>query len=36
MPDSPDQIIYKLQQKNKKLKKTLKQKGEELNLERHL
>ena len=36
MPDSPDQIIYKLQQENKKLKKTLKQKDEELNLERRL
>ena len=36
MPDSHDQIIYKLQQENKKLKKTLKQKDEELNLERRL
>ena len=36
MPDSSDQIIYKLQQENKKLKKTLKQKDEELNLERRL
>ena len=36
MPDSPDQITYKLQQENKKLKKTLKQKDEELNLERRL
>ena len=36
MPDSHDQIIYKLQQENKKLKKTLKQKDEELNLERCL
>ena len=36
MPDSPDQIICKLQQENKKLKKTLKQKDEELNLERRL
>ena len=36
MPDSPDQIIYKLQQENKKLKKTLKQKDEELSLERLL
>ena len=43
MPDSPDQIIRKLQQENKNLKKILKQKdekpeqkGEELNLERRL
>ena len=36
MPDSPDQIIRKLQQENNKLKKTLKQKGKELNLERQL
>ena len=36
MPDSPDQIICKLQQENKKLKKTLKQKDEELNRERQL
>ena len=36
MPDSSDQIICKLQQENKKLKKPLKQKGEELNLERRL
>ena len=36
MPDLPDQIICKLQQENKKLKKTLKQKDEELNRERQL
>ena len=43
MPDSPDQIIRKLQQENKNLKKILKQKekkleqkDEELNLERQL
>ena len=43
MPDSPDQIIRKLQQENKNLKKILKQKDKkleqkdkELNLERHL
>ena len=43
MPDSPDQIIRKLQQENKNLKKILKQKDkkleqkdEELNLERLL
>ena len=36
MPDSPDQIIRKLQQENKNLKKILKQKDEELNLERRL
>ena len=36
MPDSPDQIICKLQQENKKLKKTLKQKDKELNRERQL
>ena len=43
MPDSPDQIIYKLQQENKNLKKILKekdkkleQKGMELDLERSL
>ena len=35
MPDSPDQIICKLQQENKKLK-PLKQKDEELNRERQL
>ena len=43
MPDSPDQIIRKLQQENKNLQKILKQKDkkleqkdEELNLERQL
>ena len=36
MPDSSDQIICKLQQENKKLKKTLKQKDEELNRERQM
>ena len=36
MPDSPDQIIRKLQQENNKLKKTLKQKDKKLSLERHL
>ena len=36
MPDSPDQIIRKLQQENNKPKKTLKQKDKELILERHL
>ena len=43
MPDSPVQIIRKLQQENKNLKKILKQKDkkleqkdEELNLERRL
>ena len=36
MPDSPDQIIHGLQQKNNRLKKTLKQKDKELSLERHL
>ena len=36
MSDLPDQIICKLQQENKKLKKTLKQKDEELNRERQL
>ena len=43
MPDSPDQIIRKLQQENENLKKILKQKDkkleqkdEELNLERRL
>ena len=30
MPDSPDQIIRKLQQENKNLKKILKQKDEKL------
>ncbi len=43
MPDSPDQIIHKLQQENNNLKnilkqkdKKLEQKDEELNLERQL
>ena len=36
MPDSPDQIIRKLQQENNKIKKTLKQKDKELSLERRL
>ncbi len=30
MPDSPDQIIYKLQQENKSLKNILKQKDKKL------
>ena len=33
MPDSPDQIIRKLQQENKNLKKILKQKDEKLEQE---
>ena len=36
MPDSSDQTIRRLQQENKKLKKTLEQKGKELDLERGL
>ena len=36
MPDSSDQTIRRLQQENKKLKKTLEQKSEELDLERGL
>ena len=36
MSDSPDQIIRKLQRENKKIEEILKQKDEELNLERRL
>ena len=36
MPDSSDQTIRQLQQEIKKLKKTLEQKGKELDLERGL
>ena len=36
MPDSPDQIIRRLEQENKNLKKSLNQKDGELNLERGL
>ena len=36
MPDSADQTIRQLQQEIKKLKKTLEQKNEELDLERGL